>query len=165
MFRPNLARINNACLGALPMNRQPWLLLVGLLVFLTSVAATALAAPRPVEPTQQWSGSVGDEALMPQKLLTITTAEAWKSLWQQWEPAVAVPEVDFTKQFVVVAATRGSILRLSATLDEPKVPGDLRVTALASRDLRPGFRHVMAAFDRAGIKSVNGQPLAEPSSP
>jgi len=37
--------------------------------------------------------------------------------------------------------------------------GDLAVLAIATRDLRPGFRYVVSAVPREGVKTVNGKDL------
>jgi hypothetical protein len=52
--------------------------------------------------------------------------------------------------------TLGSKLRLSATLDDK---GNLEVLGMATSDLRPGFRYVIATVSREGIKTVNGKML------
>ena len=37
--------------------------------------------------------------------------------------------------------------------------GDLRVVALATRDIRPGFRYAIKSVSKEGIKTVDGKPL------
>jgi hypothetical protein len=64
--------------------------------------------------------------------------------------------VNFQKQLVILTTTQGSKLRLSASLDDK---GNLAVLGLATRDLRPGFRYVMATVSRTGILTVNRQRL------
>jgi len=62
---------------------------------------------------------------------------------------------------VLVATSRGSILHLSPILDDK---GDLTDVGIASMDLRPGFRYVIATVSRAGVKTVNGKKLGTPTS-
>ena len=47
-------------------------------------------------------------------------------------------------------------MRLTATLDEN---GNLEVLGLATRDLQPGFRYVIAILSRKGVKTINGKEL------
>jgi len=69
--------------------------------------------------------------------------------------------VDFSKQLVVLISTRGSRLRFGATLDGN---GNLQVWGMATRDLRPGFRYVIAVVSREGVKTVNGKELTTTTS-
>jgi hypothetical protein len=47
-------------------------------------------------------------------------------------------------------------LRLAATQDDT---GNLKVLGLATLDLHPGFRYVIAILSRTGVKTVNGKEL------
>jgi hypothetical protein len=67
-----------------------------------------------------------------------------------------VPEVDFEKQLVIITMTSGSRLGLSASLDDK---GNLEVLGMATSDLRPGFRYVIATVSRKAVKTVNGNEL------
>jgi hypothetical protein len=81
--------------------------------------------------------------------------EAWEKLAKAWdikEPA----KVDFNKEILVVATTVGSKLNLSTKLDDK---GDLKVLAVSTRDLRPGFRYAIKSVSKDGVKTVNGKPL------
>ena len=64
--------------------------------------------------------------------------------------------MDFGKEILVVATTVGSRLNLDTKLDEK---GDLKVLALATRDLRPGFRYAIKSVGKEGVKTVNGKEL------
>src|SRR5262245_32368350 len=108
---------------------------------------------------KQWKGSVPDERLMTDAPSHITTAEELESLWQKWKIAGHTPEVDFSKQIIVVTTSRGSLLSLIATLDEK---GNLSVNGLGTMDFHPGFRYVIATVSRAGIKTVNNKDLSMP---
>ena len=57
---------------------------------------------------------------------------------------------------IVITTTSGSKLRLSASLDDK---GNLEVLGMATRDLRPRFRYVIATVSRKGVKTVNGKEL------
>jgi len=120
------------------------------------------ARGKPVKPLKQWSGSVDDLSLQKAAPEVIVSAQELEKLWQVWKVKGPVPQVDFAKEIVVVATTRGSRLRFGATLDEQ---GNLQVAGLATRDLRPGFRYVIAVVSREGVKTVNGKELAAAAKP
>jgi hypothetical protein len=109
-----------------------------------------------VKPMNQWSGSVEDETLMKDAPRCITHKKGLENLWKSWQIKDLMPEVDFTKEMVVIEMTRGSKLRLAATLDDK---GNLQVLGLATQDLRPGFRYVIATISKEGVKTVNGKEL------
>ena len=88
--------------------------------------------------------------------MVITNTEAWQALWKGWKLEGESPKVDFEKELVVVQTTVGGLLNLIVKLDDG---GDLKVLGLATRDLRPGFRYVLATVPRAGVKTVNGLEL------
>ncbi|QDU20871.1 hypothetical protein [Urbifossiella limnaea] len=101
-------------------------------------------------------GSVDDLTLQDKapKSGVVVSAAGWKTLQEVWGIKDA-PKLDFGKTILVVATTRGSQLKLT-----PRVTnGDLKVLAISTRDLRPGFRYAIESVSRDGVKSVNGQPL------
>lgn len=85
----------------------------------------------------------------------IASEKAWEKLAKAWD-LKEPPKVDFTKELLVVATTRGSKLTLNSKLDDK---GDLKVLAIATRDLRPGFRYAIKSVSRDGVKTVNGKEL------
>lgn len=109
-----------------------------------------------VKPLQQWSGSVDDLALMKTASDYIISAKEFEKLWQIWKVPGLLPQVDFSKEVVLVLTTQGSILRFAATLDDR---GNLQVLGVATKDLPPGFRYVIAVINREGVKTVNGKEL------
>jgi hypothetical protein len=132
-------------------SRPSWLVGVAAVVLFTSDAQAQKTA---VKPSKEWTGSVGDEALAKDAPACITSAKGLGNLWKAWKIADKVPEVDFTKEIVVVTTTRGSKLRLAAALDGK---GNLTVGGLGTRDLAPGFRYVIATVSKEGVKTVNGK--------
>jgi hypothetical protein len=125
-----------------------------------ALAATLAPAAEPqrkaIKPSKEFTGSVDDEGLMKGAPNVIASAKALGDLWKSWNVAGKAPEVDFSKDLVVLAVTRGSRLRLIANLGDG---GNLQVGGLATRDLRPGFRYVLAVVSREGVKTVNGKAL------
>lgn len=132
-----------------------WILALGALVVF-ALAGAAQAEKKPVKPSRTWTGSVADEGLMQNAPDFVASATALEQLWKRWGIAGDVPKVDFAKELVVLGTTRGSRIGLGAALDEQ---GDLQVVAISTKDLRPGFRYVLAGMSREGVKSVNGKDL------
>ena len=85
----------------------------------------------------------------------IVSQKGWEKLAKAWGIKDA-PKVDFDKEILVVATTVGSRLNLSPKVDDK---GDLKVLAIATRDLRPGFRYAIKSVSKEGVKTVNGKPL------
>ena len=127
-----------------------------LLSALCSCAQTPPVGREPVKVIQEWSGAVADESLLTNASPVIVSDLALKKIWQAWSLTNAIPTVDFTKQLVVITTSRGSLLRLIPSLD---AQGDLHLVGLGTRDLRPGFRYVIATVSRDGVKTANGQAL------
>lgn len=135
---------------------RAWSVPLSALVALTLLAGAARAAKSPVAARKSWYGSVADTSLMRAAPPAIASTAELKRVWRAWRVMPPVPKVDWTRELVLSATTRGSRLRLVATLDEK---GNLRVDSLATKDLRPGFRYALALVSRKGVKSVNGKPL------
>jgi hypothetical protein len=115
-----------------------------------------VAQKKSVKPSKEWSGSVEDENLAKDAPASITSAKSLAKLWKDWKLTDKMPDIDFTKELVVVSTTRGSKLQLALTLDDK---GDLQILGIATRDLRPGFRYVLATVSKEGVKTVNGKEL------
>ena len=114
------------------------------------------AERQPVTPVKEWSGSIDDPTVTGAAPEVILSAHEFEALWLAWKLPGPVPEVDFSSNLVAVQTTVGSRLRLSAVLEDK---GNLMVLSLATRDLRPGFRYVIAVLSRTGVKTVNGKKL------
>jgi hypothetical protein len=125
-----------------------------------AIVALSLTAARgedkAIKANNQWMGSVKDAKLEKDAPKVITTTKEWEKLWKDWKLGDKVPEVDFTKEIVVIATTSGSRLTLKCSLDEK---GDLKTQGLATSDFGEGFRYVMQSVNREGVKTVNGKEL------
>ena len=109
-----------------------------------------------VEITKKWNGSVDDEKATQPDVFTST--KGLEAAWKEWKAEGDVPKVDFTKNLVVAAYTRGGRINMSgATLND----GDLTVLAIATRDLRPGFRYALGVVSKDGVKTVNKKALPQ----
>ena len=143
------------------MIRHHWLI-AGLLALVVIVVARADDKPKDdkgeVKTTNKWEGSVADEKLKKEapESGVITNAKDFEKLWTAWKLGDKVAKVDFDKELVIVSTTVGSKLSVTPKLDDK---GDLKAIAVATRDLRPGFRYVVISVPREGVKTVNGKEL------
>jgi hypothetical protein len=133
------------------------------MVFLTTLAILMVvtlplrgltAEQEAVVPSREWSGSIDDLSLMNAAPEFILSAKEFENLWLAWNLLGSLPEIDFSTDLVAVQTTQGSKLRLSVALDDQ---GNLKVLGLATRDLRPGFRYVIAVLSRKGVKTIKGK--------
>jgi len=124
-------------------------------VLLAAGGVPDAAAQKAAKPAMTWKGSVANEqAAQP---AVITSSKGLEAVWKEWTVAGDVPKVDFAKEIVVGVYSRGSQL----TMNDPWLDdqGNLEVQGFGTRDLRPGFRYVLAAVSRVGVKTVNGKEL------
>ncbi len=126
-------------------------------LLVSAFAAASYAEDKKLEPVETWKGSVNDKELRGKPPVVIASPQAFEALWKAWKLG-EVPKVDFEKNLVVLQTTDGSRLNLILNLTEA---GDLKVLGLATRDFGPGFRYVIAAVAREGVKTVNGEALPE----
>lgn len=137
------------------MKPRPFTLLALLLWIAT---LPLMAESMPLKAIHTWTGSIEDSKLareMPEGGV-ITNAKDFGKLLQAWNVLEKVPEVDFARAIVLVATTSGSRLTLNAILDDQ---GDLKALAVATRDLRPGFRYAILVVSKDKVRTVNGKEL------
>ena len=123
---------------------------------ISSVDGNKLLLQRAVEPVLVVKGGTEDETIAYPQDKVIVDAVKMNSLWQTWKQKEALPAIDFSKQFVLLTVTSGSIIYPGYTISPD---GDLCEMSEATKDLLPGFRFVIAVFDREGVTKINGQPL------
>jgi hypothetical protein len=126
----------------------------------SSLTASVSAQGTKVTPSAKYEGSVADEDLakLAPKDGLIASEKALQELWKKWEPEKKAPAVDFKKNLVLVATTRGSKLNMLPALS---ADGNLKVPVMATKDLKPGFRYQIYVIPREGITTINGKPLPE----
>jgi hypothetical protein len=129
---------------------------LGVFVLCTVLPSAVRAEAKTVKLTNEWKGSVADEAQQKNAPEFITTAKAFEKIWKAWKIEGKMPEVDFTKEIVVITTSNGSKVDLTAKLDDN---GNLEVVGFGTRDLVPGFRYVVATVSRDGVKTVNKKEL------
>lgn len=122
-----------------------------------ALVSTANAQDRkPLETLKEWRGDNANEALSKDAPNFIANSKDLEKLWKAWDIKEKLPEVDFAKEIILIATTRGSRLNLKATLDEK---GNLQPLGLATKDLRPGFRYVIISVNKTGIKTIEGKAI------
>jgi hypothetical protein len=126
------------------------------LVLVTLLETKVQAGAKKMKITGEWKGSVADETLQKGAPECITSAPSLAKLWKAWKIEAKMPVIDFAKEIVVLTTSGGSQLNLTASLDDK---GDLQVVGFGTRDLRPGFRYVLATVSREGVKTVNKKEL------
>jgi hypothetical protein len=129
---------------------------VSMLVLVTLFEADVQAGAKKMKFTGEWKGSVADETLQKGAPECITSATSLAKLWKAWKIEAKMPVIDFAKEIVVLTTSGGSQLNLTASLDDK---GDLQLLGFGTRDLRPGFRYVLATVSREGVKTVNKKEL------
>lgn len=133
------------------------------LILLASILISALcsaAPPKNLEPIAEWKGSIDDAARQPVPSRVITDAVDLARIWKDWKVTGEVPKINFAESCIVAETTSGSILSIQGRLSED---GDLRTLGMATRDLRPGFRYVLAHFSTKGVKTINGTKIKSPT--
>jgi hypothetical protein len=123
---------------------------------LFALAVVLMAGTTEVKPLKVFKGSVADVELQKKCPEVIATPVVLKETWQALKLKEAIPDIDFCKNIIIAGTTNGSILNLSATIDEK---GDMKTIGMASMDLGEGFRYVMIVVSREGVKTVNGKSL------
>ena len=126
-------------------------------IIVLALATNAIAEERkPLETLKEWRGDNPNEALSKDAPKYIVNSKDLEKLWKSWDIKEKLPEIDFSKELLLIETTRGSRLNLKATLDEK---GNIQALGLATRDLRPGFRYVMITVSKTGVKSINGKAI------
>lgn len=126
-------------------------------IIVLALATNAIAEERkPLETLKEWRGDNPNEALSKDAPKYIVNSKDLEKLWKTWDIKEKLPEIDFSKELLLIETTRGSRLNLKATLDEK---GNIQALGLATRDLRPGFRYVMITISKAGVKTIEGKAI------
>ena len=121
----------------------------------SSVWADEPAKPDP-KPEREYRGETERESLGPFNARPIFTAADYENAWKELGLTASPGEVDFQKEFVLLATTRGSRVGFRCR-DEGE--GKLNVSAMSTRDLRPGLRYLMGVFLKKEWKEANGIPV------
>lgn len=117
--------------------------------------------PTPVKLVQTWSGEVKlDVRKEAPKDGFITEKDAFAKFWKAFRGDEKVPDIDFTKELVLVAVGMDpNKLGIGASLD---AKGDLKVfvrSTLIAFQNPTTASYQFATVPRTGIKSVNGKEV------
>lgn len=121
----------------------------------SSVWADEPAKPDPA-PEREYRGETEKESTGTFNARPIFTAADYDTAWKELGLAQSPGEVDFQKEFVMLATTRGSRVGFRCR-DEGE--GKLNVSAMSTRDIRPGLRYLVGVFLKKDWKGVNGSPV------
>ena len=120
-----------------------------------SVRADEPAKPEPA-PVREFRGETEKESTGPFNARPIFTASEYEASWKELGLTESPGEVDFQKEFALFATTRGSRVGFRCR-DEGE--GKLNVSAMSTRDIRPGLRYLIGVFLKKDWKEVNGAPI------
>lgn len=109
------------------------------------------------KPTLAEQGWVDDPKLLKSKPANhvLVTEKALAALWKDWGIKNAMPKIDFTKEFVIVATDKG-VGNFLAVLDKK---GNVNFEYAGPPRDKPGFSFILQSHTRTGVKTVKGQPL------
>jgi hypothetical protein len=90
----------------------------------------------------------------------IVSQQEWEKLWKAYRGNAPVPEVDFTKELVLVGVNKDpNNIGVQAKLDDK---GDLKVTYTTTlmfiQDPKT-CKYQMGVIKREGVKTINGDPI------
>jgi hypothetical protein len=140
-----------------------WFLTVAVLVLGIGAAAGQDAAPQNGPQNgivQQWAGRIARmQALEAPIKGFVANAAEFSQLWQTLRLTGDAPAIDFGKYFVLVATSRSSLFKVRAV--QLDANGDLKTVVVATPDLRPDYAVVLTQVERAGVRTVHGQPVGQ----
>ena len=130
----------------------------GLLLFGMMMALSVRAdepAKSELAPVREFRGETEKESTGPFNARPIFTVSDFEAAWKELGLTQSPGEVDFQKEFVLLATNRGSRVGFRCR-DEGE--GKLNVSAMSTRDIRPGLRYLIGVFLKKDWKEVNGSP-------
>lgn len=105
---------------------------------------------------REWKGRLALEKT-PYRVTHVTDAATLEKLWAEWEIGEPMPNVDFSRQIVLVAVVRsGLVMFKEPTIDDR---GDLKRNVVATPDAPSFWSWALCLIEREGIRSVDGRPL------
>jgi len=122
---------------------------------ISTLSADEPTKPAPA-PVREYRGESEKESSGPFNARSIFTAADYEAAWKELGLTQSPGEVDFTMEFVLLATTRGSRVGFRCRNEGE---GKLNVSAMSTRDIRPGLRYLIGVFLRKDWKEVNGTPI------
>ncbi len=120
---------------------------------LVSAARADEPAKADPAPVREFRGETEKESAGPFNARPIFTAADYEAAWKELGLTESPGEVDFQKEFVLLATTRGSRVGFRCRNEGE---GKLNVSAMSTRDIRPGLRYLIGVFLKKGWKEING---------
>jgi hypothetical protein len=117
-------------------------------------AGPAAAKAAAVKPLTTWTGRV-PLGVQPPLVSSLATPQALRQVWALCQVKGDVPQVDFRRHLVVLAARRSSAVRFRGlALDD----GNLKTDVVVAPDMPNYTTCALALVPREGIARVNGAP-------
>ena len=126
--------------------------LLGIGIFSTAMSLADEPAKPDPQPLREFHGTTTEEVTGPIPDEVIRDQGAYQAARRKLGLKESPGEVDFTQEVLFFATTRGSRMGLRLR-DEGD--GKLNVSAMATRDLRPGLRYVFGVFSKKDWKQIN----------
>jgi len=120
---------------------------------------TSPAHAADLKKVKEWTGEVDDIKLEKEwpNASPITNKEDFAKVWKSWNPKQDVPEIDFTKELVLVSSQKiGKIYDLVLV---DRGGGTYISTGSIERKQLKGFTFAFTVFKKASVKTINGKPL------
>lgn len=132
------------------------------IVILSVIFASTPILADPIETLTAWSGKVREDRLrttIPKRPF-IADKATWSQIWSHWQPGVALPQVDFEQELVLVGTVPGP----NRVMMQPSLEGDgnVRFIVAGTRMGGPGFGYRLIKVRRDKVRSVNGISIIEP---
>jgi serine/threonine-protein kinase len=169
---PDLALVRDeAVLAKLPSEAQKqlrefWSRIDSQLAMLTKgtippapLPAAVQAVPGQVQPEITWRGMLDAslEKMKPETEIILEPGE-FEKLWKAWRKGEKVPDIDFTRYFVVVVTNKESTITIGIITVINDGAAD-RITVSGNETESGRFGYELAVVPRAGIKTFRGKPL------
>jgi hypothetical protein len=135
--------------------------MAGLLFLLGGVLVNSASAAEPdaaKEPVT-WNGVIKDDSLrdLAPKEGYIADQETWANVWRAWKPKAELPEVDFTKEIVLVTTVPGPNRTMGRPMKDDE--GNVTFRVASTKMAGPGFGYMLARISTEGVKTINGKPF------
>ena len=128
-----------------------------LVVVLALLLATppVVAAVKTLKPLKTWTGRM-PLAIPPLVQASVVEPHVWQQVWATCQMKGSPANVDFTKNIVLLVVRRANGLRFSSIkLDN----GNVATSVAVGSGRSDHYTCALAMIDRAGVDTVNGQPL------
>lgn len=112
-----------------------------------------------VKPLEDWKGVLrsNEKRNVAPESGFITDRKTWTKVWKAWRGNAEVPDVNFTRDMIIVSTVDGPNRILMAMELDNK--GNLQVRAASTKIGGPGFGYALVKVLKAGVRSVNGTSL------